>query len=106
MKMKMSAFQTYIITVNFLFMLYLSNMMYRFVSKIESILMGIKYQGEFIEMVSFQNFTFSVHTDSETYEAFCHPLVFMIVGLSTNLIFYIVVKVREHKAKRSFAQPE
>lgn len=101
MKIKISALSTYIITLNLITFLNLLNMSYNFVRDITADFNLIHYKGSIIKDVEFNNLYFRIHTDSEVFSRFCHPMILILVGITLNIAYYMIKKIVEVKNTNS-----
>lgn len=61
----------------------------------------IQYKGSIIKDVEFNNLSFRIHTDSEVFSRFCHPMILILVGITLNIAYYIIKKIVEVKETNS-----
>ncbi|AWP26622.1 hypothetical protein B9D94_08335 [Paenibacillus sp. Cedars] len=101
MKIKISALSTYMITLNFIIFLNLLNMTYNFVRNITSDFKLMQYEGFVINDVEFNNLSFRIHTDSEVFSHFCHPMLLILFGITLNIAYYIIKVIVEGKKANS-----
>lgn len=106
MKIRLSALSNYIITLNLILLFNLLTMTYNFILSITSDFNVIKYKGFMIKDVEFNNLSFRIHTDSEVFSRFCHPMLLILIGITVNVVYYIIKKIIEGKKENSDLQIE
>lgn len=97
MRIKINTLSTYIITLNLILLLNLLSMTYNFVRSITDDLKLIQYKSSIINEVEFTNLSLRIHTDSEVFNQFCHPMLLILIGITINIVFYIIKKIIESK---------
>lgn len=98
MKININAINTYIITLNFITFISLINMTYNFVNNITSDFTLIQLKGSIIKDVEFNKLSFEIHTDSGVVSQFCHPMILILIGITLNIIYFIISKLHAKKA--------
>lgn len=98
MKININSINTYMITLNIITYISLLNMTYNFVRSITSDFTLIQIKGSIIKGVEFNNLSFEIHTDSGVVSQFCHPMIVIIIGLTLNIIYFIISKLHAKKA--------
>jgi len=98
MKIKINDINTYMIALNIITFISLLNMTYNFVRNITSDFTLLQLKGSIIKGVGFNNLSFEIHTDWGVVSQFCHPMILILIGITLNVIHFIIKKVVCKKA--------
>lgn len=97
MKININAITTYMIALNIVTFISLFNMTYNFVRNITSDFTLLQLKGAKISGVEFNKLSFEIHTDSGVVSQFCHPVILILIGITLNIIYFIIIKLHAKK---------